>query len=92
MHLGTTSATLGVCATGDRSLALASKSWPASDVEIGGLGPAYNHWGACTLSKSFEGTRFQPFAWAALAILKFLTLHLSKEPSFEGLPCIQEIF
>jgi hypothetical protein len=92
MHLGTTSATLGVCATGDRILAPANTGWLVSDVEIGGPRSAYNHWGACTLSKSFEGTRFQPFAWAALAILKFLTLYLSKKPSFEGLPCIQEIF
>ena len=92
MHLGTTSATLRVYATGDRSLAPATTSWPVSDVEIGGLGPAYNHLGACTLSKSFRGTRFQPFAWAALAILRFATLQLRKEPTFEGLPCIQEIF
>jgi hypothetical protein len=36
MHPVTASATLGVYATGDRSLAPATTSWPASDVEIGG--------------------------------------------------------
>ena len=92
MHPVTASATLSMHATGDRSLAPAFISLPVSDVEIGGPWPAYNHWGACTLSKLFRGTRFQPFAWAALAILKFSTLQLRKEPSFEGLPCIQEIF
>jgi len=51
MQLGTTSATLGVCATGDRILAPANSGWLVSDVEIGGPRSAYNHWGACTLSK-----------------------------------------
>jgi len=37
----TASATLGVYATGDRSLAPATLSWPDSDVEIGGLGPTF---------------------------------------------------
>ncbi len=39
MQLDTSSATLRVCATGDRSLALAFHSVPASDVEIGGFSP-----------------------------------------------------